>query len=191
MLNEFIKHFNWVDVLVLIIVFRIGYIAMVTGIMTEVFKFGGVISSIYISSHYFTVLSDYIKQRMPGEFLSLEFLDFLSFIILLTLGYLIFVLLRSVCRNFIKLDSPSIIDRWIGLALGILRGYLISGIIIFAMAISSVTYFRNISAHSYFGKQLFNVQPGVYTWFWDNIGSKLMRSEKFNPTVGEIKGEVK
>ena len=191
MLTDFITHFNWVDILVLIIVFRIGCIAMRTGIMTEVFKFGGVISAIYISSHYYTVLSDFIKQRMPGELLPLEFLDFLSFIILLTLGYLIFVLLRSICRNFIKLDSPSIINRWMGLALGILRGYLISGIVIFAMVISSVTYFKNSSAHSYFGKQLFQVQPGVYTWLWNNIGSKLMKSEKFNPTVSEVKGDIK
>lgn len=190
MLNDFITHSNWVDILVLIIVFRIGYIAMRTGIMTEVFKFGGVICSIYISSHYFTILSDFIKQRIPGEFMSLEFLDFLSFTILLTLGYLIFILLRNICRNFIKLDSPSIINRWMGLALGILRGYLISGIVIFAMVISSVAYLKNSSANSYFAKQLFQVQAGVYTWLWNNVGSKLMTSEKFNPTIEEVKGEI-
>ena len=190
MFNGIIEHFNWVDILILIAVFRIGYIAMRTGIMTEVFKFGGVICSIYISSHYFTILSDFIKQRIPGEFMSLEFLDFLSFTILLTLGYLIFVLLRSICRNFIKLDSPSIINRWMGLALGILRGYLISGIVIFAMVISSVAYLKNSSANSYFAKQLFQVQAGVYTWLWNNVGSKLMTSEKFNPTIEEVKGEI-
>ena len=191
MFNDFVTRSNWVDIFVLIIVFRIGYIAMRTGIMIEIFKFGGVISSIYISSHYYTILSDFIKQRLPGEFMPLEILDFLSFIILLTLGYLIFVLLRSICRNFIKLDSPSIINRWTGLALGILRGYLISGIVIFTMVISSVAYFKNSSAHSYFAKQLFEVQPGVYAWLWNNIGSKLIKSEKFNPTVGEVKEDIK
>ena len=190
MFNDFVTRSNWVDIFVLIIVFRIGYNAMRTGIMIEIFKFGGVISSIYISSHYYTILSDFIKQRLPGEFMPLEILDFLSFIILLTLGYLIFVLLRSICRNFIKLDSPSIINRWTGLALGILRGYLISGIVIFAMVISSVAYLKNSSANSYFAKQLFQVQAGVYTWLWNNVGSKLMTSEKFNPTIEEVKGEI-
>lgn len=191
MLNDFISRFNWVDIFVLIIVFRIGYVAMSTGITTEAFKFCGAICAIYLSSHYYTVLSDFIKQYVPDGIVPIKFLDFLSFIILLIMGYFIFVLLRSICRAFLKMDSPSIISRWAGLALGIFRGYLVSGIVIFTMVICGVTYFKNSSAGSYFGKQLLAVQPGVYTWLWNNIGSQLATSEKLNPIVGEVKGENK
>jgi uncharacterized membrane protein required for colicin V production len=191
MLNDFISRFNWVDIFVLIIIFRIGYVAMSTGIRTEVFKFCGVICAIYLSSHYYTALSDFFAQLVPGSIIPLKFLDFLSLILLLIIGYLIFVLVRSICRTFVKLDSPSIINRWMGLALGIFRGYLISGIVIFTMVICGVTYFKNSSARSYFGKQLLEVQPGVYTWLWNNIGSNLIASEKLNPVVGEVKGENK
>jgi uncharacterized membrane protein required for colicin V production len=121
----------------------------------------------------------------------LEFLDFLSFIFLVVIGYLIFMLCRTIARQFFKLEEISILSKWLGLALGLVRGYLVCGILIFAMVISSVEYFKNSSAHSYFGDNLFKVQPGVYTWLWNNIGSKLMIGERFNPTVLEAEKGLK
>ncbi len=78
MLNDFISRFNWVDIFVLIIIFRIGYVAMITGIRTEVFNFCGVICAIYLSSHYYTALSDFFAQLVPGNIIPLKFLDFLK-----------------------------------------------------------------------------------------------------------------
>jgi len=100
---------------------------------------------------------------------------------------LIFVLLRSIFSHFIKIDTQNILNKWLGLALGLLRGYFIGGLIIFSMSISSADYFKNSAVHSYNGRRLFEVTPGVYSWLWNNVASKFMADEKYNPTVGEAK----
>ena len=75
MLTDFIQHFNWVDIVIIIVFLRIGYVSLKTGILIEVFKFLGALSAIYISSHYYTNLSDSLKKFIPGNIMPLEFLD--------------------------------------------------------------------------------------------------------------------
>jgi hypothetical protein len=79
-----------------------------------------------------------------------------------------------------------VLNKWGGLVLGILRGFLLAGLIIFMLAISTLTYLRNSAIKSYLGKGLFKVAPATYSWLWGNITSKFMTNEKFNKTILEV-----
>lgn len=186
MLLDLLRQLNWLDILIIILLFRICYIALKSGLPAEIFKLLGTLSSIYISLHYYTALSDFIRGRFAlDKKMPLEFLDFLSFLSLAVASYLFFVLLRSVFYRFIKLEAVDRLNKWGGFVLGIGRGILLSGLIIFILVISSISYLKQSVKSSYLGPCFFKVAPNTYNWLWNNLTSKFMAQEKFNKTVLE------
>lgn len=188
MLTDIIKQFNWLDILVIIILFRIGYISVKTGVPVEFFKLLGTLATIYLSLHYYTTLADWIVQRTPlaKEKAPLEFLDFVSFLFLAIVGYFIFISLRVVFSRFIRMEATPNLNRFAGLALGIARGFLLAGLIIFMLVISSSSYLRNSVINSYLGKRMFKIAPNTYSWLWNKVASKFVSGEKLNETLLEV-----
>lgn len=188
MLLEVLRRINWVDILVIIILFRIGYVAIKNGLSAELFKFMGTLLAVYLSLHYYTALADWVRQRLgvDTERVPLEFLDFICFVVLTIAGYLVFVLLRLAFYRLIKMEAAPRLNQWGGFVLGIARGFLLIGLVIFMLVISSVSYLKTSVANSYSGRQLIKVAPDTYSWLWDNILSKFMPTEKFNQTAVEV-----
>lgn len=188
MLTDIIKQFNWIDILVIIILFRISYISVKTGVPVEFFKLLGMLATIYLSLHYYTTLADWVVQRTPlaKEKAPLEFLDFVSFLFLAIVGYFIFISLRIVFSRFIRMEAAPNLNRFAGLALGIARGFLLAGLIIFMLVISSSSYLRNSVINSYLGKRMFKVAPNTYSWLWNKVASKFASGEKLNQTLLEV-----
>lgn len=186
MLLDTIRQFNWVDIFVIIVLFRIGYIAIKGGLPVEFFKLLGTLAAIYLPLHYYTMVSDFIRQRVAIVNMPLDFVDFLFFIFLAMLGYLIFLALRSVFTRFIKMEAVPHLNKWGGFILGVSRGFLCAGLIIFILVISTVGYLKTSVKDSYLGSRLFNLAPATYNWLWNNFASKFMSSEKFNKTILEV-----
>ena len=188
MLVDMIKQFNWVDILNIIILFRIGYVAFKNGLTSDFFKFLGTIAAIYLSMHYYTLFSDWIGKQIPvaGDKLPLEFLDFLSFLSIAIIGYLIFVLVRIAFSRFIQMKAVPKLNKWGGLLLGIGRGFLLAGLLTFMLVISSISYLKESVASSYSGKYLLKIAPATYSSLWNVFFSKIMTNEKFNETILEI-----
>lgn len=189
MLLGIIRQFNWVDIFVLILLLRICYIAVKNGFPVEFFKLCGTVFAVYLALHYYTSLSDIIRQRMFGPKMPLQFLDFLCFLFLSIAGYLIFVLLRQVFCRFIKMEAAPKLNKWGGLILGACRGVLLSSLVIFAFIISHVAYFKNSAYGSYSGRRLFKVAPAAYAKIWESFASKFMAREKFNEVVAEVEAD--
>lgn len=186
------KQLNWVDIFVVIILFRIGYIAMKNGFSVEIFKLLGVITAIYLSLHYYTSFSDWVAQRitLAKEKAPLEFLDFCVFVILIIIGYLVWAILREVICRYIKMEAVPSLNKWGGLVLGITRAYFSVGLIIFMLAISSISYFKDSVSNSYSAGFFFKVAPTTYSWLWNNLTSKFMTQEKFNGVVLEVEKDI-
>ena len=70
--------------------------------------------------------------------------------------------------------------------MGAARAFLFAGLIIFMLAISTITYFKNRVNDSYLGSRFFKIAPATYGWLWNNITSKFMLGEKFNNTILEV-----
>ena len=195
MFLNILRQINWVDIFVLILVFRVCYIAVKSGFPPEFFKFLGTIAAIYLSLHYYTVLSDLIGRWLSRwlslrEKMPLEFLDFVTFTFLAILGYVLFVLLRNVFCHFINIEAVSALNKWGGLFLGMARSILLASLVLFMLVISSVGYFKDSVKASYFGRRLFSVAPETYTWLWDGIGSKFSKGEKYNQVIPEVKDSL-
>jgi len=191
MLLNTLKQFNWLDILILITIFRICYIAIKNGFTAEFFKILGTLTAIYISMHYCVLIADYIMKSLSFEEKApLGIIYFLVFSSLAASGYLLFLLLRKTFNNFVKIEAVSALNKWGGLLLGAFRSILLVSLISFALVVSSIPYLKNSVQHSYLGSRLILAAPDTYTWIWVNISSKFMTSEKEGSIVINIKKEL-
>lgn len=190
MLLGMLKEFKWVDIFVVIILFRICYIAIKNGLSQEIFKFLGALLALYLSLHYYSSLSDFMARRLGLKSIDGLFLDFVSFVVLSILGYLILVIFRKVFWRFIKFEPVLELNKWGGFILGIGRGILAVSLALYIFVISPAGYFRHSVQNSYSGKKMFKIAPATYRWFWDRIVSKFMAAEKFNLRVSEVQKDL-
>lgn len=185
-----IRQFNWVDIFVVILLIRVCYIAVKTGLPVEFFKLLGTVLAIYLSLHYYTGLSDVISQRLGVKIISLDFLGGICAINLALLGYGIFIAMRFGFCRFIKVEAVPRLNKWGGFALSLIRAVLLIGLIIFILLVSSIDYLKSSVVNSYSGKYLFKSASNTYTWLWDNLMSKYMPGEKFNKNISELQGNI-
>jgi uncharacterized membrane protein required for colicin V production len=182
-----IQRFNWVDTFFIILLLRIGYIAFKTGFVTEFFKLLGTLLAIYVAMHYYTALSDFLGGRFGlDKKLPLDFLDFICFILLAIISYLIGIFFRQALCRLIKLEAVPRLNKWGGFVIGIARVVLLAGLFAFIFSISTVKYLHDKVADSYFGVSLIKVAPATYSSVWYGFMSKFMPTEKFNKTILEV-----
>ena len=177
---------NWVDIIVVILIIRIGYISVKGGFPVEIFKLLGTICAIYLSLHFYinlgNLLRGYVTSIIPEAYF-----NFFCFFALALLGYFLFFLLRTALYHFVDIKAVPALSKWGGLITGFLRDILLIGLIVFAFSISSVTYLADSANKSYVASRFSKVAPLTYSWIWNNITSKFIPNEKFNNTVLEAK----
>lgn len=188
---KLIKQLNWVDIFVLILLFRTTYIAIKSGIFIEFFKLLGTLLGCFISLHYFTKLGDFFEACIPTPpTMPLEIWDFFSFFILIILSYFIFFILREAFSKFVKTEVVTILNRWGAALLGITRGFILVSLIIFLLSIPVLNYFVNSVKDSFSGKRMIKVSPTVYAYSWKNFFSKFMPKQEYNKVVLEIQDDI-
>jgi uncharacterized membrane protein required for colicin V production len=90
-----ISRFNWIDVLALIILFRMGYIGFRLGLSTEILKVVGVVGGFFLSFRYYQALGG----TFPGRtFLRVEWVEALM------MGSLFLVASMVITRGLRLLD---------------------------------------------------------------------------------------
>ena len=188
MIMNIIKAMNWVDIFIAILIFRIIYCAIKKGLSIEVFKLMGTFLALYLAMHYYARLGNYFQRLMPGPpTIPLEFWDLLSLILLSLLGYAVFLVLREVISRMVKTQVISTLNKWGAAALGICRGVLLTGLIMYIFCNPTLQYTRISVNDSYLGQWFLTVAPGVYRFTWDNITSKFASGEEFNKSVLEVR----
>ncbi|MFA5090459.1 MAG: CvpA family protein [Candidatus Omnitrophota bacterium] len=180
MLSAIIKQLNWVDVFILIVLLRIIYIAIKNGLFPELFKLLGTVFALYLSWHYYSRLSEAISGRLSLTGASLQTVALLIFLGLASVGYLFFGLLRRIFCRLFKMESLPKLDKWGGFILGIARGLIYCGMLLFMFAISPIPYLNQSLGRSYFAAQVLEVPNRVYTLLWQVVVSKFMPNDKIN-----------
>jgi hypothetical protein len=77
------------------------------------------------------------------------------------------------------------LNKWGGLVLGLIRAFLLNGLLIFMLLISTISYLRDSVVNSFSGEYFSNIAVGVYSGLWNGAASKFMGREKFNEAVTE------
>lgn len=158
---EIISRINWVDVLVAIVMFRMSYVAFRDGLSHEIFPFFGAILVVVFSLHYYERIGSFISQNLAN--IPVEISNFVSFLVLVIGLSLIVRLLRAVLDKIIKIEWHPAIEKFGGLVVGIMRAYIITGIILMAMALAPFSYLQwSIRDRSLTGRYILMAGPEIY-----------------------------
>lgn len=183
-LSETLPKFNWIDVVVISLIFITSYRGFKKGIIVEMFKLLSIVLSIYISIHYFSPASDFLYHYFPVAKLVLW--DFISFTLLAVLAYFVVVVLRGIFLRFIKLEASGSFNKWGGLLTGFLRGLLTVSMLFLLFYFSTVGYLKESVQKSSLGSRCALIDVKVYEFIFNNVTSKFFPGEKLNQGIYEV-----
>lgn len=154
---DILSRVNWVDILVIIVVFRMSYVALQDGLSHEIFPLVASICTAVISLHFYKSLSIYVSGNV-----------FISFVILVTALSFIFKFIRAVLDKIIKVTWHPVVEKFGGLIAGVVRASIMASIILITLAMTHLPYFNvSIKDKSLTGMYFLNVAPKIYeTVLW-------------------------
>jgi len=158
---EIISRINWVDVLVAILMIRISYVAFRDGLSHEIFPFLGSIIIVVLSFRYYKPIGEYISNNLVN--VPVEISNFLSYLALVIVMGLLLRLLRVILDKIVKVEWHPLIEKFGGLALGVARAYIITGIVLTVLILMPLSYMQwSIRDKSITGKYILMAGPEIY-----------------------------
>lgn len=151
---------NWVDILIIILVLRGGYIGLRKGLSGEIFRSIGIITAIVVSIYNCNRLGKYISDH---SFLSLFHSKIISIIALVIVALFIFRLIRIAVARLVKVEFVPRFSRIGGALLGLARGGVLAGLILVILLwLPSRSIEATVYERAYVGPSLVKVVPAIY-----------------------------
>ncbi|MDP2929919.1 MAG: CvpA family protein [Candidatus Omnitrophota bacterium] len=157
---ELIAKINWVDVLVAILMLRISYVAFRDGLSHEIFSLLGSFLIVILAMRYYTVFGSFISRNMVD--VPVEISDFLSFLILVVSSGLLVRVVRIILDKVVKVEWHPMIERFGGLAVGMMKAYIVTGIVLMTLSLMPLSYLKwSIKDKSLTGKYFLAMAPEI------------------------------
>ncbi len=178
---ELIARINWVDILVAILMLRISYVAFRDGLSHEIFPFIGSIMIMMLAMRYYASLGALISRGMMN--MPMELSNFLAFLALVVaLGFLV-RLLRLLLDKIVKVEWHPVLEKFGGLAVGIMKAYVVTAIVLTTLSLMPLSYLAwSIKDKSLTGKYVLRAGPEIY----NRVGiflPAIISDETSKPTV--------
>lgn len=126
--------FNWLDIILLIIIVASLILGSIKGLVRQVIGIAAVIFGLVLALVYYPYVAVLYHRWIESQVLS-HFLGFITvFIAVLCLGWLIAWLISKIIKGPLKF-----IDHVLGGGFGFLKGILICGVLVFALLIFPVS----------------------------------------------------
>ena len=177
MLTDFLSKINWIDVLMVVIIFRILFIGLKNGLITEAFKLFGAIFSVFIVLHYYIAFAGLIFSKL--HFPKAVTLS-LSFLILWALVTLIFKLIRDGLLLIFSIETQKHVDRWGGGVLSAVRALIICGLTFYLIILMGIDTPYRMAKTSISRRCFSPVAVGIYSMIYTGLVSKFFPNEKIN-----------
>jgi uncharacterized membrane protein required for colicin V production len=185
---ELSRQLNWIDILVFVVILRIGFISLRQGLGVESFKFLGTLCGVYLSLHYYFSFAKFLNGYSSTKELTGTMFELLSFGALFFFGYLFFWSLRVMTFRFVTAEINGEISKWAGFVFGLTRALMSASLLVFVFMLPKEPYFKDSVRYSLSGKQVVTVAPATYTFIWESIVSKFNSGEKYNSAVKDYYG---
>jgi len=175
--------FNWVDVLFVTLLIRIGYIGFKNGLLPEFFRLLGLSIAFILSFNNYTSVSSFLSSHTKWTDANLDVISFLAIFLAVLF---IFKVLAILARGFQGGENISPVNRAIGLMLGLARGILLASLIYTLFINSPFEYLhRSAEERSFSGKYISDIPGLVY-----KVGINFYPGERIEtPLVKQLEGE--
>lgn len=158
---DIVRRVNWVDVLAVILMIRMSYVALHEGLSHEILPFIGSIVIIIIGLHYYSKIGSFISQNLVA--VPIEISNFLSFLILSIIAGFIFKILTGFLNKIVKVAWHPFIEIFGGMVLGVVRAAIVVSLILMIIALAPVPYLQwSIRDKSVTGMYFLKIGPNIY-----------------------------
>lgn len=158
---EILQKINWVDILVLIVVLRTGYVALQDGLSHEILPLIGSLFMIICALHYYQRVSKFIYDI--GFILPIEILYPVAFLVLAVLIGLLFRLVKAIIDKLIKVTWHPLVERFGGLIAGLARGAVLVSMILILLTLLPLPYLQwSVRDRSLTGIYFLRIGPELY-----------------------------
>lgn len=126
-----VLHFNILDFVITVIVAFTVIRGLLIGFSRSAASLLGVLLGFWTGMSYFSILSDKLALFIKGEMIR----SIISFILLFILVYLAFIIIGMVIKGLLKTLHLTWADRIMGGFVGLAKGLILTGVIIFLFTV--------------------------------------------------------
>lgn len=121
-------NFNWIDIVLIVILALTVAIGILRGFVKQFIGLLAIVVGLIVAVHYYKLGADFFETWINNETLN-SFLGFVSiFFLIVLLGAILSWIFTKMMRGPLKF-----INRFFGGAIGLLKGVLICGVVVFGM----------------------------------------------------------
>ena len=182
MFMEFIRRFNWVDLLILAFLVRIVYSSIQAGIVVELLKLLGALFTVFVCFHYYVHVGMFLHRITMAP---AAWTPPVAFLLLWILLFVLCWLIRKGLLMLFTIEAQSFINKWGAVLLGICRFFVVGSMVFFLFMTTGDKYLEKMSLEAFSQKVVLPVAPKIYNGVCDGFVIKLFPAEKINPDVGE------
>ena len=131
---EVLRRANWVDLLALILILRIGYTGSFLGIGKQILPLLSLLFTLTFSLYYYDKITLFITSRSTLPRSVCEFFIFLFIVIILSI-------ITQIINRYIRFKRPEVlvpIERVGGVVFGLLRATIITGLIFVILLLTPI-----------------------------------------------------
>ena len=151
---------NWVDVLTLILLFRMGYIGFQLGLPAELVKLFAAVGGLCLGFFYYQTAGDILAAH---TFLGVEWASVLAMAVLVSGGYFLFTRFFRWVGRLGQMSFEKRLNQVGGLIIGLVRAVLVTSIVLVTcLQFSAASMQESIEQNSMSGKAISRVAPAVY-----------------------------
>lgn len=178
MLMDFIKSFNWVDILLVCVCVRAIFVGFKTGFITEFFKATGLIFAIFVTLHYFSTLTVLFAAQV--KLFELPTVAILMFLALWAATTYIFKLIREGLMMVFSIQAHPAVDKWGGAFLSSLRGVVVASMVFYVILLSYNPDVIRVAQDSLARQVVSYLPTGIYTGIFNGFVVKFVPGEKIS-----------
>jgi uncharacterized membrane protein required for colicin V production len=158
---EIFTRLNWVDILIVILMVRISYVAFQDGLSHEIFPLITSVMVIVFSLHYYRTIGLAISRNLFN--MPREITDFLAFLALAVVFGLIARLLKALLDKVVKVQWHPLLEKFGGLIFGVFRAAITTSLVLIILALAPLPYLqRSIRDKSLTGVYFLKIGPVIY-----------------------------
>ena len=155
-----VSRINWVDIITVILLIRMGYMGFRLGLSAELIKGLATVGGLCTGFRYYQGFGDQVAR---WSFLGIEWAAAVVMLGLAALVYLVLTWLFRRVEGLMQISFESHLSQLGGLSVGLVRALLVVSVVLVAcMQLPSSTLQESIQKHSLTGSRVVRMAPAVY-----------------------------